>query len=140
MSSQKFYRAFSVLLLLSLLSACQQDNHYARLHGFTMGTSYQITLKIDPIKAASLQQKIDIKLIHINQLMSTYIDHSELSIINQSRSTDCQLLSNENQYVIQNAITISQQTNGKFDITIDPLISEWGFDKKTLSTRSPRKW
>lgn len=125
-----FKRLFFITFILGFISSCQEEPNYLRLNGFTMGTTYQITLRSDQENAIKIQQSIDKKLILINQLMSTYIDDSELSLINQSQSTVCQLISPENYYVIQNAINVSQETEGKFDITIDPLIAEWGFDKK----------
>lgn len=134
-----FYRLIFIVLISGILSACQQEPNYLSLNGFTMGTTYQITLQVDQEAAAKLQQSIDKKLILINQLMSTYINDSELSLINQSHSTECLPLSPENNYVIQNAISVSQKTNGKFDITIDPLISEWGFDKKQTNNIIPSK-
>ena len=132
-----FYRLIFIVLISGILSACQQEPNYLRLNGFTMGTTYQITLQVNQETAVKLQLSIDKKLIFINQLMSTYINDSELSLINQSHSTECQPLSPESYYVIENAINVSQKTNGKFDITIDPLISEWGFDKKQTNNIIP---
>lgn len=102
-----------------------------------MGTTYQITLQSDNEIATHLQREIDIELLKINQLMSTYIDDSELSLLNQSTSIDCQKISDETYYVMQNAIEVSRKTAGKFDVTIGPLISEWGFDKKQTNNAIP---
>ncbi len=120
-----------------LIASCQQETHYLRLNGFTMGTTYQITLQTDQNTATNLQQLIDKELLKINQLMSTYIDNSELSLFNQSTSLECQKVSEETFYVIQNAIEVSKNTKGKFDTTIGPLISEWGFDKKRTNNVVP---
>ncbi len=137
MTVLKFYPLILIMLTLSLLSSCQQESNYLRLNGFTMGTTYQITIRTNQEQTLKLQKLIDQKLISINQLMSTYIDDSELSLINKTDSTGCQSLSAENYYVIKNALKVSQETKGKFDITIDPLIAEWGFDKKQTNDIVP---
>jgi len=125
------------ITVVSFISACQQGSGYIHLNGFTMGTTYQITLQSDQQTAASIQQQIDTELLKINQLMSTYIDDSELSLFNRSNSLDCQKVSEETFYVIKNAVEVSEKTKGKFDVTIGPLISEWGFDKKRTNNVIP---
>lgn len=102
-----------------------------------MGTSYQITLLSTRVKANQIHQQVETRLKTINQLMSTYIDDSELSIFNRSLSLDCQVVSSETYLVVKNALTISEQTQGKFDVTISPLIAEWGFDKKQTDNVIP---
>ncbi len=102
-----------------------------------MGTTYQITIESTQSDEIFLRQKIDTRLAEINQLMSTYIQDSELSLFNKNKSERCIPMSAENLFVIQQALEISKQTNGKFDITIDPLIKEWGFDAKQTSRHIP---
>ena len=133
-----FYSRKSIIfLLLIVLSACKKEEEYQTISGFTMGTSYNITLRIPENKRDQLGKKIDSELTKINQLMSTYISNSELSRFNQSKSLVCQPISPEMYYVIKNAVEVSQMTNGKFDVTLFPLISEWGFDKKKTENRIP---
>ncbi len=94
-----------------------------------MGTTF--TIKIADPQASSKQQavKTDVEqlLIHINQLMSTYIDDSELTLINQSKSTDWLSVSEELLNVLLEAKKISQLSDGAFDITVGPLVNLWGF-------------
>ena len=107
------------------------------LSGFTMGTSYRVTLLSKPDHASLIHQQIEQKLKQINQLMSTYIDNSELSRFNRSNAITCQKISKDTYFVVKQAIEISKQTNGMFDVTIDPLISEWGFDRKQTNDQVP---
>ncbi len=132
-------RIIFFIIIVCFISACQPESSYIHLNGFTMGTTYQITLKTDQKTAANLQQNIDTELLKINQLMSTYIDDSELSLFNQSTSVTCQNISDETYYVIKSAIDVSKETQGKFDVTIGPLILEWGFDKKHTDDRVPNE-
>lgn len=125
------------IFLVISISACQQKPDYVRLSGFTMGTTYHVTVKLKSQDQKQLQLKIDQRLDEINQLMSTYIDDSELSIFNQTMSTKCLPLSKETLFVIKNALAISHQTKGKFDVTLAPLIKLWGFDKKQTNDQVP---
>lgn len=131
------FRIPITLMAIVTIIACQSETNYVHISGFTMGTTYQITLQSDQQTVTSIQQQVNLELLRINQLMSTYIDDSELSLFNRSSSLDCQKVSAETYYVIQNAIEISKKTKGKFDVTISPLISEWGFDKKQTNDVVP---
>jgi len=133
------FRILCTLVLVLLLTSCQLEENYIRLNGFTMGTSYQVTLQTSQDNADHLHLLIEAKLQHINQLMSTYIRDSELSQFNRSNSMDCQPISDETFYVIKSAIEVSKKTQGKFDITLAPLISEWGFDNKQTNNHIPEE-
>jgi len=93
-----------------------------------MGTNYSITLGIQSeLSIEEIQGEIDTLLESINQQMSTYIEDSELSIINQSNSHEWLEISPELFKVISSALEISQLTGGAFDITVGNLVNLWGF-------------
>ena len=101
-----------------------------------MGTTYNIKAE-DLGTGEALHKKVEARLIEINQLMSTYIDDSELSVFNQTISEECLPLSKDTLKVIHAAQNISETTGGKFDITLAPLIETWGFDKKETNNAIP---
>ncbi len=124
---------FFTLLLLTLsllLAGCNDPVEYQRFNGLTMGTSYQITLQVKTDRLASIKQQVDQELERLNQQMSTYIPSSEVSAFNLAATTECQKVSANTYQVIKTALQISQKTQGYFDITLDPIIDEWGFDRK----------
>ncbi|MGB0494864.1 MAG: FAD:protein FMN transferase, partial [Kangiellaceae bacterium] len=133
---------FTAILLLSITS-CEDKSEfvdelkYRQVSGFTMGTTYQITIESTQEIQELIKHKIDVRLVEINQLMSTYIDNSELSLFNKNQSSSCIPMSAENLLVIAKAVEVGKQTNGKFDVTLDPLIKEWGFDTKQTNERVP---
>ena len=69
--------------------------------------------------------------------MSTYIDDSELSKINQSQSLDWIPISPELYEVISSALEISRLTDGAYDITIGSLVNLWGFGPGDLPEGVP---
>ena len=94
-----------------------------------MGTTYKVKItaphKIDNVKW--VENSIDSILISFNQQMSTWIEDSEISIFNQSLSTDYYKISDEFYYVLEQGKLISEKTAGAFDYTVFPLANLWGF-------------
>ena len=94
-----------------------------------MGTTYTVSIPRPPaaLNKAELETEIQHLLEDINRKMSTYIADSELSLLNNSTSTDWQPVSPELYEVISAAMQISQKTDGAFDITVGNLVNLWGF-------------
>ena len=126
-------RTSFLFVICLFLFSCSQPPEVLSLSGQTMGTRYHITLvnhdnqKTLASNRAVLQQKIDAKLLEINQLMSTYIIDSEISRFNASPHNTWFSLSPEMVTVIGYSLYLSEITNGKFDISVSPLIDLWGF-------------
>ncbi|MCB9061090.1 MAG: FAD:protein FMN transferase [Halobacteriovoraceae bacterium] len=130
------------LALISVLSCNNTD--LIHLKGRTMGTTYNIKFKKSDKSTREIQDAIDQKLADINNVMSTYIENSELSRINQSLPSQRLSISSELFAVLQMSKTIFEKSDGAFDITVGPLVNLWGFgpqkkigapsDKEVLET------
>lgn len=94
-----------------------------------MGTSYSvlITQLSHGITEQTVQLEIESILERVNQQMSTYRQDSELSRINQSSAKQWLTISPELFEVIHYAQSVSEQTDGAFDVTVGPLVNLWGF-------------
>ena len=96
-----------------------------------MGTRYHIRIPMTTSDNnrhwKQLQGDIDTHLLAINQEMSTYIADSSISRFNQANNTDWFPVSKRFFNVIKTAQTVSQSTQGAFDITVMPLVNLWGF-------------
>jgi thiamine biosynthesis lipoprotein len=91
-----------------------------------MGTVIEITLVGDHeegAKNAALQAFQEIK--RIEQLMSPWIDSSDVTRINQSAGKEWVKVSPEMLRVIKKAQEISELSGGGFDITVGPLTQLW---------------
>ncbi len=97
-----------------------------------MGTTYSITLVSPPdnLVQTDLQKDIDDLLNSLNQQMSTYISTSEIMRFNEAPIDQWQKVSPEFLDVVVLSQKISGLTNGRFDITVGPLVELWGFGKK----------
>ena len=99
------------------------------LHGQTMGTTFNV--KYYPGEHTPDQEQvlaaINKRLVEINQLMSTYIPDSELSLLNQTKAGEAFSLSPENVYLINEALRVNELSEGYYDITVGPLVNLMGF-------------
>ena len=123
----KFSRLLSYLCCATLLLACSPKDQQSSLTGFTMGTTYSIQFIAQDIDENKLQTDIELRLEHINNLMSTYIPASELSRFNQINHSDWFDVNLELVSLVAHAQSISDTSNGAFDITVGPLVNLWGF-------------
>jgi len=117
---------FSVLVLFGCSNAATDQEHY--FSGQTMGTTYNVKyVTNDQLDHEQLKQSVEQRLIEINQLMSTYIDDSELSLFNKSAPNSPYLLSQETAFVVAEALRIGALSEGALDVTVGPLVNLWGF-------------
>jgi FAD:protein FMN transferase len=134
-----------LIILIGLLSACNNDMEQRRHDypymsvGLTMGTSYNIKASHLPqnIAPKEITHQIIELLDKVNGRMSTYQKDSELSLFNQSKSTDWLPVSPELYEVIKESLKISQLTKGLFDVTVGPLVNLWGFGPEEIKANRP---
>ncbi|WP_395341417.1 FAD:protein FMN transferase [Ningiella sp. W23] len=109
--------------------------------GKTMGTTYNIkyvrSTESADIDSHLLQREVDKRLIQINQLMSTYIDDSELSLLNQAPANAPFAISQDTAVVINKALALAELSQGALDITIGPIVNMWGFGPTKRPERAP---
>ena len=118
-----------IFLVLGLLFGCSKKLELVTLFGSTMGSSYSVKYysgSSTPSKII-IAQKIEDKLKIINDSMSTYLNYSEISKINQMKGEDWITISSELHKVLTEARKISVKSDGYFDITVGPLVNLWGF-------------
>jgi thiamine biosynthesis lipoprotein len=132
------------LLLIGVFVACKNDAPAKKvknvdatvLDGKTMGTYYRVTYLSD--EQFDLQGSIDSLLKVINLEVSTYIDHSTISMFNKSAKA-VSLSYNpitkgnggyENKHFLANFVKAREIYNKSkqfFDPTVMPLVNYWGF-------------
>lgn len=74
-------------------------------------------------RAAIERAKAAIK--HVDDLMSTYRDDTELARVNRLAAEEPQTVSAETFMILQKSLYYSELTDGAFDITVAPLIAVW---------------
>jgi thiamine biosynthesis lipoprotein len=150
MATRNFPYGFPILLArIALLTGVTvaSDSHMAysqghliTWHGPTMGTRYQVKLVLPEnveISKDDLARKVDATLREINGQMSTYLADSEVSRFNRAAADRWFDVSPETVHVVQQALKISQQSGGVYDITIGPLVRLWHFGHQGKKGSSP---
>jgi thiamine biosynthesis lipoprotein len=122
-------RPCPALLAILLLAACGDRAPSYELSGRTMGTHYSVKVA-QPMprpQRERLQQEIEAVLQEVENGMSTWLVHSEVSQFNASPSTNWFPVSQSTCRAVEAANGVSRLTDGAFDVTVGPLVNLWGF-------------
>ena len=116
---------FLVLLIVgTVLIIMQQHNMpYRTAEGAIFGTYYHITYQSDK----DLQAEIDTALHQVDNSLSPFNPHSIITKMNNNEEVQADKLFKD---VFRISQQVSEATNGAFDITVAPLVNQWGFGFK----------
>ena len=105
-----------------------------------MGTYYVIKI-VDPFQhnytPFIVQNKIDSLLEKINKHLSTYLEKSEINRFNEYDDIEPFSASDDFIEIVNKSIYMHDISNGAFDITVQSLYNEWGFDSYDLKETIP---
>jgi thiamine biosynthesis lipoprotein len=127
----------SVIFLLLATGVEAQTEHL--IEGRTMGTTYHIKVVADAAESVNdLKERIDRRLLEINQVFSTYIKDSEISRFNALKQAGGKYpVSDDFIQVMRVADRIYRLSGGAWDGTVNPLVDLWGFGPKQRQPRKP---
>lgn len=112
------------LVIGTVIIIKQQKNiNYQHDEGFIFGTIYHITYHSDN----NLKKEIEAELKKVDQSLSPFNKTSVISKVNRNENPVVDPMFKE---VFLLAENISNETHGAFDITVAPLVNEWGFGFK----------
>lgn len=109
-----------------------------------MGTTWSI-IYAEPaspfdLNPQELQVLIEKELLVINQALSTYISDSEISSINADETSNAGVVvSPMFAKVFEEALAVSDLTDGAYDVTVGPLIDLWGFGVRAKAPSPPTR-
>lgn len=101
----------------------QHSMPYQHNTGFIFGTVYNITYQSD----SDLNDGIVNELQKVDNSLSPFNKNSIISHINRNEDIKLNAMFTD---VFTLAESVSKETNGAFDITVAPLVNEWGFGFK----------
>lgn len=116
---------FLLLLIVGtvLIIRQQRTMPYQHNEGFVFGTVYHITYQ----SKKDLRPAIVAEMQKVDDALSTFNKQSVISKVNRNEAVQLNDMFTD---VFTLAQTISQETHGAFDITVAPLVNEWGFGFK----------
>lgn len=137
--AQKTFRTVAATCLATLLVSCSNEPVTYELVGSTMGTTFnvQVVSPPDTVDAEILKAEINSTLQNIEQSMSTYIPESELSRFNAHVAREWFDVSEGLCRVIDDAQSLSELSEGAFDVTVGALVNLWGFGPDRSVTEPP---
>ena len=124
---KKSVKFLSFLFFLFIFGCSNISVSKHLISGSTMGTTYSITILGNVENETKLKMNLEEILDSVNISFSTYIHNSEISKIN-NYGTGLIKLSKDFSYVLKKALYYCDISNGKYDITISPLVKLWGFE------------
>jgi len=120
-----------LFIFVFILSGCNQYEKVEQTRNL-MGTFVKIVVyDKEHSNAITAMEKAFRAVENVNELMSTYIEESEISQLNKNGHLDS--ISPEFAYVLSKAEKYSDLSNGAFDITVKPLLELY---KNTFKTRN----
>jgi thiamine biosynthesis lipoprotein len=130
---------FLILLVATTFTSCTPPQiTETHLYGPTMGTTYNVKfVPVEGVSEQELKQQVERVLVDINQLMSTYIQDSELSQFNQWNSIEPFDMSPQTIDVLNEAKRLGDMSAGLLDVTIGPLVNLWGFGPQSRPKKIP---
>lgn len=121
---RKLKRGWVLFATIFILTNCnQQPNKLIKIAGEAQGTTYHITYLTED--NSNYKKEIDSIFKKIDTSLSTWIPASIISKINRNDSTA--VIDDHFIDVFNNAMEVSQETKGVFDVTVAPIINAWGF-------------
>ncbi|MDH0302198.1 MULTISPECIES: FAD:protein FMN transferase [unclassified Pseudomonas] len=128
-----------LLLSLLLLSACNQGPTLERFGGPTMGSSYSIQYVRQPGGPAPAQVQAEVEgiLQAIDTRYSTYRGDSAVSRFNQLPANQCLPIDADLLELVSFGQHLAEQSQGAFDLTVEPLLDLWGFGPQAREMHVP---
>lgn len=129
----------ALLLILMLLSACDQQPTLERLGGPTMGSSYSIQYVRNPGGPApdQVREAVETILHEIDASYSTYRDDSVVSRFNQLPANQCLVIPQDMLELVTFGQHLADVSEGSFDLSVEPLLNLWGFGPQARQEQVP---
>ncbi|MHA6138383.1 FAD:protein FMN transferase [Pseudomonas mohnii] len=132
-------RLFGLVTLIVMLSACGNGDSMESFGGPTMGSTYSIKY----VRHASLPAAADVRvevekiLADIDRQLSTYRSDSDIERFNDLPANRCQKMPASILKLIRVGEQLSEQSEGSYDLTVEPLLNLWGFGPQGREEKVP---
>jgi FAD:protein FMN transferase len=115
-----------VLASLSAWPAHAQDPAYIHKKKFVMGTVFEIVAyDASSARASAAIDDAFQEIVRLDGIMSNYKPESNLSRLNRTTHFHAEAVPTDLYNVIEESIRYSRLSEGKFDITVGPLVNFW---------------
>ena len=129
--------ALFVLLASILLAGCGEK--IEEFGGPTMGSHYSLKYVAGEVtpEPATLKADVEALLAEVDQQMSTWRADSDLSEFNRLPAGSCRVMPAPVLELVRFGERLSADSDGAFDLTLEPLLDLWGFGPQSRGERVP---
>jgi thiamine biosynthesis lipoprotein len=133
------WQRFALVVLMGMLSACGNGDSLESIDGPTMGSTYSIKYvrHADLPAPADVQVEVEKILAEVDQQMSTYRSDSDIERFNALPANRCQKMPAPILELVRVGEQLSVQSEGSFDLTVEPLLNLWGFGPQAREEKVP---
>ncbi|NYH10850.1 thiamine biosynthesis lipoprotein [Pseudomonas moraviensis] len=127
------------MLLTGFLSGCGNGDSLETFGGPTMGSTYSIKYVRHANLPAPQAVRVEVEkiLADVDGQMSTYRADSDISRFNALPADHCQVMPAPLLELIRVGEQLSQQSEGSYDLTVEPLMNLWGFGPQGREEKVP---
>ncbi|SDZ29651.1 thiamine biosynthesis lipoprotein [Pseudomonas sp. NFIX28] len=122
-------RRWAILAVMATLGGCDQGDSLESFGGPTMGSTYSIKYVRRAGLAApgEVQAQVEQILAQVDRQMSTYRSDSDIQRFNDLPANSCQAMPAAVLQLVEIGQQLSRDSQGSFDLTVEPLLNLWGF-------------
>ncbi|MEB0047852.1 MULTISPECIES: FAD:protein FMN transferase [unclassified Pseudomonas] len=135
------WRWGSFIVLISALAGCGNGDSLESFGGPTMGSTYSIKYVSHAGLPASGEVRVEVEkiLAEVDRQMSTYRSDSDIERFNDLPANRCQTLPAPILELVRVGEQLSLQSDGSYDLTVEPLLNLWGFGPQGREEKVPSR-
>ena len=126
-------------MLAGVLSGCGNGDNLERFDGPTMGSRYSIQYVRHSSTPGpkAVQAEVENILADVDRQFSTYRSDSDIERFNALPADRCQVMPGPVLELIRVGEQLSSQSEGSYDLTVEPLLNLWGFGPQGREEKVP---
>jgi thiamine biosynthesis lipoprotein len=126
-------------MLAGLLAGCGNGDSLESFGGPTMGSTYSIKYlrHVGDPDSSQVRSEVEGILAEVDQQLSTYRNDSDIERFNALPANSCQKMPAAVLELIRVGEQLSAQSEGSYDLTVEPLMNLWGFGPQGREEKVP---
>lgn len=125
--------------LAAALTGCWFSERVEEFGGPTMGSSYSVKYVRSEGAPSPERLKVETETIlaEVDEQVSTYRDDSVISSFNRAPAGSCMPVPEGMLELVRAGNALAQESDGAFDLTLEPLLNLWGFGPQARTEQVP---